>query len=117
MSLLVTRYACQCFFAVTHAVRLNVCLCHYVNAILVAKVIPTWVIGIVASAHSVDVVLFHQLNVLHHARSAYNVGTIGVHFVAVYTLNEHGLTINKQLGIFNFNFSETYILLNALQKF
>ena len=57
----------QCTLAVAHAVTLDVGLSHYVDTILVAQLIPAGIIGIVTGAHSVDIQLLHDLDILNHA--------------------------------------------------
>ena len=58
--------------------RLQICLCHNIQTILIAQVIPQIVIGIMTGAHGIDIVLFHQLYVPHHALARNNITSIGV---------------------------------------
>jgi len=46
--------------AVVEGMALNVCLVHYIEAITVAKLIPTLIIGIVAGPYCIEVVSLHQ---------------------------------------------------------
>ena len=103
------------FLAVAHSVTLDVGLGGDVDAILVAKVVPTGIVGIVAGAHGIHVQLLHHLNVLNHAVNRYDITAIGVQFVTVHTLDEDGLTIHEQLLVFNLHLAETYALRNTFQ--
>ena len=95
-------------FAIAHAVALDVGFGHYIEAILVAEVVPIGIVGIVAGAHCVEVELLHDLHVLQHAVAADHVASVGVEFVAVGTLDEDGLAIDVHLCVLDFNLAETY---------
>ena len=43
------------------------CSSDLIESVLVAEVIPSWVVGIVACAHSVDVELLHDLDEIGRA--------------------------------------------------
>ena len=79
-----------------------------VNAILVAQVIPHGVVGVMAGAHGVYVEAFHDGEVFNHAFACHNIAFVRIHFVSVGTFDEHGLSVNEQLCIFNFYLAETY---------
>ena len=51
-------------FAVAHTVTFDIGFGTEVDAILVAELIPIGIVGIMAGAYSVDVHLFHLLDVL-----------------------------------------------------
>ena len=85
------------FFIVAHSVGLDIGLGHYVYTVLVAEVIPQCVVGVVTCAHCVDVELLHELDVLKHAVERHNITSVGVEFVTVGTLEENGLSVDKEL--------------------
>ena len=66
-----------------------------VEAILVAKVIPIVVIGIVAGAHGVDVHLLHLEHILEHTFATDHITSIGVKFMTIGALDKNRLTIDK----------------------
>ena len=105
----------QRLLAVTHTVAFEVGFCHEVDAHLIAEVIPARVVGVVRRSYGVDVMLFQDVDVLNHAFNAHHVAAIGVEFVAVSTLDEDGLTIDKELSVLDFHLSESYALRRALQ--
>ena len=72
-------------FAITHTMTLEVRLSREVDAILVAEVIPTGIIGIVAGAYSIDIQILHDLDVLNHALHGDDIATIWVEFMTVGT--------------------------------
>ncbi len=104
----------QRLLAITHAMRFEVCLSHYVEAIFVAEVVPTRIVRIVAGAHGIDVVLLHRANVLHHPFRTYHIASVRVHLVAVCALDKDGLSVHEKLGVLYLNFAETHTLLQAL---
>ncbi len=85
-----------------------------IEAILVAEVIPPWVVGIVARAHGVDVEALHDLYVLDHALHRDHVASVGIHLVAVSTLDEHRLAVDEQLGVLDLHLAESHLLRNHL---
>ena len=89
----------------------------HIKTIFVAEVIPHGVIGIVAGTHSVDVQAFHNLNVLNHTLAADHISAIGIHLVAVGSLDEYRLTIHQQLRILDFHAAETNLLGDDLDGF
>ena len=95
---------------IAHAVTLDVGFGHHIETVLVAKVVPAGIVGIVAGAHGVHVELLHHLDVLNHALHTDAVAAVGVEFVAVRTLDEHGLSVHEKLAVLDFYFAETYIL-------
>ena len=94
--------------AVTHAVALKVGFGDDVKPVAVAELVPIGVVGVVASAHGVEVVRFHDLDVLFHALARYDITAVGVHLVAVSAFEEYGLAVDEYLGILEFNFAETH---------
>ena len=104
-------------FAIAHSVTLNVGLSCDVNAILVTEFVPTWIVRIVAGAHSIYVELLHHLNVLNHTFHTHHITAVWVKFVAVNTLDEDGLSVDEQLLVLDFHLAETDALWDALKKF
>ena len=88
-----------------------------IKTVFIAKIIPSRVIGIVACAYSINVVFFHQSDVLQHTANTDNITTIGVYLMSVYAFNEYGLTVHKELCVFDFYLAETNILLKAFKQF
>ena len=115
VSLLKIRTDSQCLLIVTHTMALQVALSSQVDTILIAQVIPTWIVGIVTGTHSIDVQLLHNLDILNHALHAHDVATIRIQFVAVGTLNQDSLTVHQQLSALNLNVAETNLLLDNLK--
>ena len=60
-----------------------------------------------AGADSVDVELFHYLDVLNHTLASHHIALQRIHLVTVYTLNQYWLTIYKQLCVLNLRCAET----------
>ena len=101
--------------AIPHPMRFHIGLSYHIQAILVAQVVPIVVVGIVASAHSIDVQLFHPLHILLHAVTRNHIPPIGIHLVAVGAFNQHRLAIHQELSIFNLHLAETDLHRNHLQ--
>ena len=99
----------QCSFAIAHAMTLDVGFCHHIDAILVAQIIPVVVVWIVRGAHSVDVKLLHDLDVLQHALLRHHVATVWIQFMTVGSLEEHGLSVHQHLCILDFYLAEAHL--------
>ena len=66
MSFGVTWVFGECLVTVTHTVGFHICLGYYVQTVLVAEVIPTVVVRIVAGTYSIDIKFFHYFDILEH---------------------------------------------------
>ena len=93
--------------AVAHSVALEVRFGNDIEAIAVGELVEIGVVGVVRRADGVDVVFLHYLEVLRHAVAANDIAAVGVEFVAVNAFDEYGLTVDKQLGVFDFDLAET----------
>ena len=99
----------KCLFPITHSVGFDIGFGHYVNTILVAEVVPEIIVGIVAGAHGIQVELLHHLNILNHAFARNDVTTVRIHLVAVGSLEENGLAVDKYLTSFQLYLSEAHL--------
>ena len=63
--LLISRLLGQRLVAVAHSVAFDIGFGHHVDAVYVAKFIPTRVVGIMTGTHGIDVQLFHHADVQH----------------------------------------------------
>ena len=99
---------------VAETVTLLVRLRDEVQTILVAEVVPARVVGIVACAHGIDVEPLHQLDILYHALAAHIVAPVGVHLVAVGSLEEYRLAVDEHLRVLDFYLPESHLLRNHL---
>lgn len=95
---------------VPETVALLVGFGHDIESVSVAKVIPQRIIGIVAGAHRIDVEALHHLDVLYHPLFGEQIAAVGVGLVAVDTLDEHGLAVDKQLAALDFHAAEANVL-------
>ena len=68
-------------------------------------------------SYTVDIILFHQLNITQHGRLIYHMTVIRIVFVSVYSFYIDRLAIYQQLSMFDFGFAETYVLGNVLFRF
>ena len=83
--LLKIRALGQCALSVAHAVTLQVGLGSQIDTILVAEVVPTGIVRVVAGAHGIDVQLLHNLDVLDHALYRDDITAIRVQLMTVGT--------------------------------
>ena len=100
---------------IAHTVTLQVGLSRQVDAILIAQVIPTGIVWIVAGTHGIDIQLLHDLDILDHALHRDDVAAVGIKFMTVGTLDEDRLTVDKQLAALDFNMAEAYLLSDNLK--
>ena len=108
VSFSVTRVLCQCLIAVTHSVRFYVGFGHYIQTILVTKVIPTVVVRIMTSTYSVDIQFFHHFDILQHTFERNDITAVRVHFVTVGSFEEYRLSVYEYLSAFQLNLAESY---------
>ena len=95
--------------AVSYAVRLDVAFVDHIDAIFVAEVIPPGVVGVVASAHCVDVEFLENLYVTYHLFFREYISTFCTDFVAVCSFEEDRLSVDEQLGVADDNLPEADI--------
>ena len=102
-------FLCQCRLTVTHSVRLDIGFRHYINTVAVAQFVPIIVVGIVTGSHGIDIVELHQLNILKHSFARHHITAVRVYFMAVCAFNQHRLSVDKQLCIFDFHLTEPHL--------
>ena len=101
---------------VAETVTLLIGFSYDIESVLVAKVVPDRVIGIVTGTHSVDIQLLHQLYVLNHTLTCHHITTIRVHLMTVSSLEENRLAIDQHLCILDFNLAETNLERDSLDS-
>ena len=79
-----------------HTVAFYVGFIIYIDAIFITQFIELAVLRIVAEAHAVDVVLFHQGEVLAHQLFGNIMSCFGIMFVYVYTFQLDGLAVDEK---------------------
>ena len=80
------------------AMALHVGLVHHVDAVVVVECIHARVVGIVARADRVEVVAFHQEDVLDHAFHGDGLAVDGVRVMSVGALEHHALAVDEHLS-------------------
>ncbi len=106
----------QGLVAITHAVRLDVCFGCDVQSVLVAQVVPTRVVGIMAGTDGIDVEALHYLYVLNHAFHAHHIASVRIKLVSVYSFYQYWFAIDQQLIALNLDVAETNHLLHHIQS-
>lgn len=79
-----------------------------IDAVAVAELVPEGVVGIVAGADGVDVVLFHEADVEPHVLFGDGSATLGVEFVAVDAFEEDALAVQAHDAVFQFEAAESH---------
>ena len=105
----------ECLLLVAHTVTLEVRLGGEIDTVFVAEVVPTWIVGIVAGAHGIDVELLHDADILDHTLDADDIAPIRVEFVTVGTLDEDRLAIDEQLASTDLYVAEAHLLTHDFQ--
>ena len=103
------RFLGSCIIAILEAVTLLVSLSYHIDTILIAEFVPAWIIRIVAGTDSVDIQALHNLDILNHALHAQYITSIRVNLMTVGTLDEHRLTVDKELLVLDFHLAETHL--------
>ena len=99
----------SCIIAILETVTLLVSLSYHIDTILIAELVPAWIVRIVAGTDSVDIQALHNLDVLNHALHAQYITSIRVNLMTVGTLDKHRLTVDKELLVLDFHLAETYL--------
>ena len=108
--------------------RFDICFIHNIQSIFITQFIELAVLRIVAEAHAVDIVLFHQGEVLAHQLFGNIMSCFGIMFVYVYTFQLDGLAVDEQanvwfavfgylIGWFDLETAETYRIRNDFACF
>ena len=92
---------------VAYSVRFDVGLVVDVQAVFITEVVPIGIVGVVRCPHSVDVVRFHQPDVLEHRFARHHVSRFEVVLVAVHAFDEDGLAVDQQLLVPNLDLSKS----------
>ena len=106
----------QRLFVVAHAVRFEVGLGHQIESVAVAERVPAGVVRVVARAHGVEIVLLEDADVLEHPLFRDDVPAVGVHLVAVRSLDEHRLSVHQQLSALDLHLAEARVQGNGLDR-
>ena len=80
------------------AVALDVGLAADIESVLVAELVEAALLGIVARADGVDVVLLHQLEVAAHQLLGHDVAGVGGVLMDVDALDHHALSVDEEVG-------------------
>ena len=67
-----------------------------VNTVFVTDIIPPGIVGMVAGAHRIDVMLLHQLRFFNHAFDRQRLAVLNINFMAVHTLDQRILPIDEE---------------------
>ena len=85
-----TRYIIR-WFNLPHllpgTMRFQVVFCHHINAVLIAKIIPWDLVGIMASSNSVDIVFFESIDIFFHIVQGNATASFGIPFMAINSVN------------------------------
>ena len=87
--------------AVHHAVHLDIALINDIQAELIAQLVEIRAVGVVAGAHGVDIVLFHQAQVAQHLVIGHGKAVHGRAVVAVRTAELDGLSVELDDAVFD----------------
>ena len=71
----------------------EICFGNKVNAILIAKLIPKGVVGLVAGTDSVDVVTLHKADIPEHIFFGNNSSAFCAPFMTIDTLENYSLAV------------------------
>ena len=84
---------------IAHAVRLDVRFIDDVQAVAVAQVVPRGLVRIMRCAHRVDVVSFHQRDVLEHALARDRASLIRIELMPVHALDLDRDAVDEELVV------------------
>ena len=76
----------------------EIALVDEIDSVAVAEVEPFWVVGVMAGADGVDVVLLEQLYILNHAAQGDGLAVVWVVLVAVDAFEEYCFSVYQDLA-------------------
>ncbi len=100
---------------ISHTVALYISLVDDIHAIYIAEFIPPRIIRIMRSTHTVDVVLFHKLQITDHRGLINHMTGARIMLVAVHTFDIYRFAIHKKLRMFDLTLTKTYIAADILR--
>ncbi|CCK05697.1 hypothetical protein BN128_3975 [Cronobacter sakazakii 696] len=86
-----------------HAVGFDIGFVHHVQPVAAAQFIPARLVGVVRTAHGVEVVLLHQQDVLHHRRLVHRLAFFRVMLVTVNAADQQRLAVERQQAVVDFH--------------
>ena len=106
----------RAILVILHTVAFDVGFIHHIQAEFRAKLIPRIIIRIVAVAHTVQIELLHQLNIVYHGSYADGASFVRIVFVTVHSLKEHRFSVNHLHAVAHLHRAETKKLGERLQR-
>ena len=100
---------------VSHSMRFNIRLVNHIKSVLVAQLIPAGIIGIVTGANCIDIILFHQRNILQHHLLTDHMPLILIMLMPVHPFQGDSFSIDQQLAVFDFGGTESHLGREILQ--
>ena len=92
----------------TQTVGLKVSLVHDIDAETVAKLIPAWHVGVMGSAHGIDIGALHKEDILKHALLGHYACRLRVVLVAVYSTHLHRIAVYQYLAVVDADVTEAH---------
>ena len=88
----------------------HVVLCNHIESILIAQIINTNIIRIMAGSYRIDIILFHRYNVLNNIFCRDSSSCFGAELMSVHTLKNNPLPIDVHNISYNLKFPKADIL-------
>ena len=83
-------------------------LVNNVNTVLIAKLVPTGLIRIVAGTHRVDIIPLHHKNVRNHIRFRNGTAALRGKFMTVHSLKHNPLSVQTHQPVLQFKGTKAY---------
>ena len=100
----ILRQRCR---AIAHTVRFDIRLIYHIQSVTVAKSVPIRVGRIMRIAHRIDIVLFHQADILLHQFLTDSTSQLGM-FVPVNTFHQYRYPIDTETAVLYFRSAEPH---------
>src|SRR5947207_11922866 len=101
-------------------VRLDIGLVNYIETITITKVKPIGILGIVRSAHRIDVKLLHELDIFLHEFAADGTSGNRIMIMMIHAFDHHRFPVDKQLTFPYLNLAKadpTAYVFTAISRF
>ena len=101
---------CEGVLAAYHVVvpvALDIRLVDNVQAQLIRHLVEIGVIGIVRGPDGIEIILFHQSQILEDFIEADGLSTCGTMIVSIHSLNQQGLAVDQKLSVGDFDVAES----------
>src|SRR6516162_1423719 len=103
-------------FVGTHCVRFDIGLANHIQAVTRAKLIPKRDVWIMTGPNRIDIILFHQFEIMDHRGLTNNVSGFRKELIPIYPLDINRLAVYQKLALADLDLTESNQKRNDFKK-